>query len=25
VISGNYPDAPGVVYQYALNDLNGAH
>lgn len=24
VISGIYPDAPGVVYQYALNDLNGA-
>jgi S1-C subfamily serine protease len=24
VISGIYPDAPGTVYQYALNDLNGA-
>ena len=24
VINGVYPDAPGTVYQYALNDLNGA-
>ena len=24
VISGIYPGAPGTVYQYALNDLNGA-
>ncbi|MEP6749310.1 MAG: trypsin-like peptidase domain-containing protein [Bacteroidota bacterium] len=24
VISGVYPDAPTTVYQYALNDLNGA-
>jgi serine protease Do len=24
VISGIYPDAPNTVYQYALNDLNGA-
>jgi serine protease Do len=25
VISGIYPNAPGTVYQYALNDLNGSH
>jgi serine protease Do len=24
IISGVYPDNPGTVYQYALNDLNGA-
>ncbi len=24
IISGVYPEAPGQVYQYALNDLNGA-
>jgi len=23
VITGIYPDNPGQVYQYALNDLNG--